>query len=152
MLPIMFLVLMAVVWADLHLFRAHANATRSPADTAQGVAQRPAAVPSISTPTASAPVPATNALHVQLPDVSHSALRTIHGHIRITVLVVVDRSGTVIDAHLKNTGPSSYFARLAREAARKWTFAPAAAAGARRWLLRFEFTHDGITSVATPGT
>jgi TonB family protein len=87
-----------------------------------------------------------------MPDVSRSALQTIHGRIKIAVLVVVDRSGMVIDAHLKNTGPSSYFARVASEAARKWTFTPADEPGTRQWLLRFEFTRSGVTGVATPGS
>ena len=87
-----------------------------------------------------------------MPNISRSALQTIHGRIKLAVLVGVDRSGTVIDAHLQNTGPSSYFARLAREAARDWTFTPADAPGTRHWLLHFEFTHSGVTGIATPGS
>ncbi len=141
---IMFLIVLAAVWADLRLFHAH--------DTAPIAAQRPAVVPPIAAPIPPAHLPGPAAPHVQLPNVARSALRTIRGRIKIAVLVVVDRSGTVIDAHLKNTGPSSYFARLARDAARKWTFAPADEPGTRQWLLRFEFTRSGVTGVATPGS
>lgn len=89
-------------------------------------------------------------IHEQIPVVPRSALRTIHGHIKVAVLVMVDRSGNVIDALVENPGPSSYFARLAREAARRWKFAPAAEQDTREWLLRFEFTGNGTTGHATP--
>jgi TonB family protein len=141
---IMFVILVAAVWADLHLFRAH--------DMAPIAAVRPAAVPPIVAPNPPVHLPAPTAVRAPMPDVSRSALRTIRGRIKIAVLVSVDRSGTVIEAHLKNAGPSSYFARLASDAARKWTFAPAEAPGTRQWLVRFEFTHSGVTGVATPGS
>jgi len=89
-------------------------------------------------------------VHEQLPIVPRSARKTIHGHIKVAVLVIVDRSGNVIDALLENPGPSWYFARLAREAARKWRFAPADKQDSRGWLLRFEFTRGGTTGHATP--
>ena len=142
--PLMFLILLAAVWADLRLFRTH--------HAARIAAARPAAMAPIAAPNPPAQLPEAAAIHASMPDVSRSALRTIHGHIRIAVSVVVDRSGTVIAAHLKNTGPSAYFARLAREAATKWTFARADAPGTRQWLLRFEFTRSGVTGVATPGS
>jgi len=87
-------------------------------------------------------------VHAQIPAVSPSALRTIHGHIKVAVLVVVDRSGNVIDALLENPGPSTYFARQAKEAARRWQFAPADEQDTRQWLLRFEFTRAGATGHA----
>ena len=87
----------------------------------------------------------------EIPVVPRSARKTIHGHIKVAVLVIVDRSGNVIDALLENPGPSWYFARLAREAARKWRFAPADKQDSRQWLLRFEFTRGGTTGhAATP--
>jgi TonB family protein len=90
-------------------------------------------------------------VHEQIPNVPRSARHTIHGHIKVAVLVIVDRSGNVIDALLENPGPSWYFARLAREAARKWTFAPADKQDSREWLLRFEFSRGGTTGhAATP--
>jgi hypothetical protein len=90
-------------------------------------------------------------IHVQLPNVPRKALGTIHGHFTIVVLVVVDHSGAVIRGLLKNTGPSPYFARLTREAAKQWTFATTDEPGTREWLLRFEFTRSGVTGEATPG-
>jgi TonB family protein len=87
-------------------------------------------------------------VHEEIPSVPRSARATIHGHVRVAVRVIVDRSGNVIDAFLENPGPSSYFARLAREAARKWKFAPADNADSREWLLRFEFSRGGTTGHA----
>jgi serine/threonine protein kinase len=91
---------------------------------------------------------ASSVLHEQIPDASRSALETIHGHVKVAVLVIVGPSGDVIDALLENPGPSAYFARLARDAARKWKFAPADMQDSREWLLRFEFTRDGATAHA----
>jgi TonB family protein len=90
-------------------------------------------------------------VHEQIPSIPRSARRTIQGHIKVAVLVIVDPSGNVIDALLQNPGPSWYFARSAREAARKWRFAPADNQDSRQWLLRFEFTRGGTTAhAATP--
>ena len=66
------------------------------------------------------------------------------------MLVIVNSSGSVIDALLQEPGPSPYFARRAREAARQWQFAPAGEQDSRQWLLRFEFTRDGVTGHAAP--
>jgi TonB family protein len=87
-------------------------------------------------------------VHEELPIAPRSALDTIQGHVKVAVLVIVDRSGNVIDALLENPGPSSYFARLAKEAARKWRFAPSDNEDTRTWLLRFEFTRGGSTAHA----
>ncbi|MGC1458271.1 MAG: protein kinase [Steroidobacteraceae bacterium] len=143
------LVVLAAVWAGLRLFHSPPSSRQSPAVTAQTPAQQPAISQIAAQNPAQPPGPAV--VHEQLPSVSRGALKTIHGHIRIAVLVVVDRSGAVIDAHLKNTGPSSYFAHRAWEAARKWRFTPADAQGSREWLLRFEFTRSGVTGSATEG-
>jgi TonB family protein len=90
-------------------------------------------------------------VHEEMPTPAATALRTIHGHLKVTVLVIVDHSGKVIDALLENPGPSPYFSRLARDAAKKWTFIPAEQ-DARQWLVRFEFSRDGATGNATPGS
>jgi hypothetical protein len=139
-------ILLAAGWAAWHLFRPHPNPTAF-----QPVAVVPA-IPS-QKPTAHLPEPAPTmspVIHAQLPDVPRKALGTIHGHFRIEVLVVVDHSGAVIRGLLKNTGPSPYFARLTREAAKQWTFVATDEPGTREWLLRFEFTHGRVTGEATP--
>jgi TonB family protein len=85
-------------------------------------------------------------VHEEIPAVPHSARQTIQGHIKVVVRVIVDRSGTVIDALLQNPGPSGYFARLAREASRKWKFVASNTEDTRQWLLTFEFTRSGTTA------
>jgi TonB family protein len=87
-------------------------------------------------------------VHEEIPSVPRSARETIHGHVKVAVRVIVDRSGNVIDALLENPGPSRYFARLAKEAAGKWKFAPSDTEDSRDWLLRFEFTRGGTTGHA----
>jgi TonB family protein len=104
---------------------------------------------------ASQPVPpladdSSTVVHEELPSVPHSASETIHGHVKVAVLVFVDPTGDVTDAILQDPGPSAYFARLAKGAAKKWKFAPAETQEARKELLRFEFTRGGTTARATP--
>ena len=141
-------ILLAAAWAGWQLSRTHANSIAS---------QHPAVVPAIASQQPAPPlprpaIPVPSVVHVQLPDVPRKALGTIHGHFRIVVLVVVDRSGTVIRGLLKNTGPSAYFARLTKEAAKQWTFAATDEPGNREWLLHFDFTRSGVTGEATPGS
>ena len=101
------------------------------------------------------PLPGTassdDVLHEELPQVTRAISARIHGHVRVTVRVLVDPSGNVVGEFMESPGPSRYFARLAAEAAGKWRFAPTDARGARVWLLRFEFTH-GATTVDATGT
>ncbi|HEY6387637.1 MAG TPA: TonB family protein [Candidatus Acidoferrum sp.] len=78
-----------------------------------------------------------------LPDVSPKARATIHGKVRVSIKVHVDQAGSVSLAELEAAGPSSYFADLALQAARKWAFTPPEVDGksvASEWRLRFEFT------------
>jgi TonB family protein len=90
-------------------------------------------------------------LHQEIPDVPRSARDSIHGHIKVTVRVTVDRSGEVVGEAVEDPGSSRYFARLASAAAKKWKFAPAENQNPREWLLQFEFTRDGATGrAATP--
>ena len=78
-----------------------------------------------------------------LPDVPQSASDTIQGTVRVTVKVVVDASGNVVEATLVSPGPSRYFARLALQAARKWKFWPVEVDGrhvSNERILQFDFT------------
>jgi serine/threonine protein kinase len=90
-------------------------------------------------------------LHEELPQITRAISERIHGHVRVTVRVLVDPSGNVVGEFMEKPGPSRYFARLAAEAAGKWLFAPTDTRGARVWLLRFEFTR-GATTVDATGT
>jgi TonB family protein len=105
----------------------------------------------VPTPPRAALAPAASAvIHEEIPSVPLRARETIHGHVRVTVRVTVDKSGTVVSDVLENPGPSKYFARLAGAAASKWKFAPSNNQASRQWLVRFEFSRDGTKAHALP--
>jgi TonB family protein len=81
-----------------------------------------------------------------LPDVPRRALNTINGKVRVKVRVRVDRDGKVVGSQFAAAGPSRYFANLAMDAARQWTFTPADS-DARAWNLQFEFRRSGAEAV-----
>ena len=85
-----------------------------------------------------------------LPDVPQRARRTIRGHVRVSIRVIVEQDGTVFAALSEQRGPSRYFERLAIDAAKKWTFPPADATSQRLMLVKFDFTRDGTTAQAAP--
>jgi len=81
-----------------------------------------------------------------LPDVSRSALRTIHGKLKVRVKVTVDSSGNVTLAKFDSRGPSRYFADHTLRAAQQWTFTPPQIDGKSvpsEWMLKFEFDRSG---------
>jgi len=83
------------------------------------------------------------AIHQVLPDVPQKAKDTIRGTVRVRVKVSVDPSGRVTEAALDFPGPSRYFANLALQAARQWTFGRASTTNPntlRAWTLHFEFS------------
>jgi len=96
--------------------------------------------------------PATlpSSINEVIPNVPQSARDTIRGTIRVSVQVIVDQRGTVLDATADEPGPSRYFARLAVAAAKKWTFAPTDLDEQRIMLVRFYFTRAGTTARARP--
>jgi TonB family protein len=111
---------------------ADAKGASPPALAASGT--RPAPVDAAALPAA---------IHEVIPDVPRRARQTIHGHVKVSVRVIVDNEGTVVATLVDDPGPSRYFERLAREAARKWTFPPADTEAKRLKLVRFEFSRDG---------
>ena len=125
------------------------SAPQQPATQAAPAATPPATapVPESKAPTPEATAPAktsTNSggavLHQVMPDLSASAKNTIHGTIKIGVLVDVSPSGKVIAARFKSAGPSRYFAGKTMAAAEKWQFSPPQENGeavASTWLLQF---------------
>ncbi len=81
-----------------------------------------------------------------LPDVSRSALRTVHGKLKVRVKVTVDSSGNVTVAKFDSRGPSRYFAERALRAAQRWTFTAPQIDGKSvpsEWILKFEFERSG---------
>jgi TonB family protein len=153
--PAVALALVALVglWAALHLFRNHPRSQQPASSAAPTVASQTANTPASDQPAqASSEVP-RSVLHQEIPNVLRSARESIHGHVKVTVRVTVDRSGEVIREAVEDPGSSKYFARVATEAARKWRFAPADNQNSRDWLLQFEFTRDGTTGrAAAPGS
>jgi len=142
------IVTLCAVWAAVHLIHTRANVLQSASIT-------PASPPAVSPPVAAekpkpssaAPLP-SSVLHQEIPEVSHSARGTIRGDIKISVRVIVDRSGNVVATTLDHRASSKYFARAALDAAEKWQFAEATDQASRVWLLRFEFTRAGTTAHA----
>jgi outer membrane biosynthesis protein TonB len=72
--------------------------------------------------------------------------------VRVSIRVLVQKDGTVFAALTDQRGPSRYFERLAMDAAKKWTFPPAAGDARRLMLVKFVFTRDGTDANVTPLT
>jgi outer membrane biosynthesis protein TonB len=118
-------------------------------DAAQPAAPAPA--PGAATGSTARPTVQGAVLHRALPDASQNALNTIRGHVKVDVRVSVDANGKVSNAGFKSAGPSHYFAGLALDAARKWTFEPAQAGGRgvpSTWILQFDFARSGVDATA----
>jgi TonB family protein len=133
--------------------RAESSIEQVPAQPEQ-IPNKTGQAPSISAPSNASPVAPNNfsarvqgaVAHQVLPDVSRSALRTIHGKVKVRVKVTVDASGNVLGAKFDSRGPSKYFADRALEAARLWKFTPPQARGQSvpsEWILKFEFERSG---------
>jgi TonB family protein len=88
------------------------------------------------------------ALHEVIPDVPAAARRTIRGHIKVWVRVIVNQDGSVFAAVPDRAGPSRYFERVAVEAAQQWRFPPADTPPQRIMQLHFDFSRDGTTGRA----
>jgi serine/threonine-protein kinase len=150
-------VILAVGWSGIRLLRSHS--TPPPAQHGS-LLQIPGAGPvagDVGAPV-SAELPTTSgrsdvatspsALHEVIPEVPHRAHRTIRGHIKVWVRVIVAQDGSVYAATLDRTRSSRYFQRLAIEAAKKWTFPPIDTPSRRVMQVRFDFTRDGTTGHA----
>jgi TonB family protein len=163
--------LLALSWAGYRVFRADP----SPAPTAKEAARdvkahspapiaapkiapgeatsvepEPAGTKSVEPGLQAAPDATKPPLNEAIPDVPRSALQTIRGTVRVSVRVIVDKDGAVLAATPDDPGPSRYFERLAIEASKKWTFAPANTEEQRLMLVRFNFTRAGTTASANP--
>jgi len=108
-----------------------------------------AAASNATSPGATASGSSAAVVHEEIPNVPHSALATIHGHVKVAVRVTVDSSGNVVDDSFDHAGPSHYFARVASQAARKWKFAPTDPKSGRQWVVHFDFSKTGTTAHAT---
>ncbi len=157
-------VILALGWAGVHVLRVHrSSVAQEPATRPSGeslpktpaAAARSTALMRVPVPAASSRESGANAianssapLHQVIPDVPWSARRTIHGHIKVWVRVIVSQDGSVFAALVDRAGPSRYFRRLAIEAAKNWTFSRVEAPPRRLMQIRFEFSRDGTTGRA----
>jgi TonB family protein len=69
--------------------------------------------------------------------------------VRVIISLQVDPSGNVTGADFDTAGPSQYFAGLAMQAAKSWTFAPYHQDRDREFVIRFDFTNAGTTASVT---
>ncbi len=161
-------VVLVLGWTAVRALRSHGNPTPTSVQAPQGAPSQtpgegPHVVPPVPSPVAAASnrnsgsiarttqVKATtlsSVIHEEVPDVPRSARRTIRGHIKVYVRVIVDPDGTVYAALADRPGPSRYFERLSIEAAKKWTFPPADTEGQRLLQVRFDFSRGGTTARA----
>ena len=137
--------------AGIYMFRTEPAPPPASSNVAPSVSNQPAPQPAAVEQEAqeppAAPPPQINAV---IPDVPQSALNTIRGTIPVTIRVIVDKEGKVLDATVQEQGASRYFARLALEASRKWTFPPSTSQDKRVMQARFYFKRDGVTARAIP--
>jgi TonB family protein len=85
--------------------------------------------------------------HEEFPEIPLQIRKTIRGHVKVSVRVIIDQGGTVFAALVDSPGPSRYFDHMAIEAAKKWTFPPTDSS-TRLKLVKFDFTRDGTTGQA----
>ena len=134
--------------------RIHNRKTETAPLDAEKTVQAPPAEPNAGTPLAETTPGGTQkgaALKRVMQDVSSTASNTIHGTLKVAVRVNVDATGAVTNAEFASHGPSAYFARMALESARNWTFQPPMQSGkavASTWLLHYAFRRGGTDATA----
>jgi TonB family protein len=145
------LLILALVWAGVRLFGGHrAPAPPPPPLQAPAAPAAQASAPLSSGSTTQAPrrAPPPSTVHEVIPEVPLRAQRTIRGHIKVWVRVIVNQDGSVFAATPDRTGSSRYFERLALDAAKKWSFPPADTPAQRLMQIRFDFSREGTTGRA----
>jgi serine/threonine protein kinase len=157
-------VIVALGWTAVSVFRTH-RSPAAPPPPAQAPAELTSQIPaaaapattemrahvsgtSTTKPSGSAVATSPSALHEVIPNVPWSARRSIRGHIKVWVRVIVAQDGSVFAALVDRTGPSTYFQQLAVEAAKKWTFPATETPSQRLMQVRFDFSRDGTTGRA----
>jgi TonB family protein len=144
-------VILALGWTGVRVLTHRAPAAPAVQAPEQSLSQAPRSAPAaanMQVPARSDAATPPASLHQVIPDVPQSARRSIRGHIKVWVRVIVDEHGSVLAAVADRTGPSAYFQRLAIETARKWTFPAANTASRRTMQVRFDFSRDSTTARA----
>jgi hypothetical protein len=95
------------------------------------------------------PVAPAAVVYEAKPNVPTDLSDRIKGAIDVTLRVMVDPAGDVMATLMENPGRNKSLATLADAAARDWKFVQTDQPDPRVWLLRFEFTHDGVITTAT---
>jgi serine/threonine-protein kinase len=146
-------VVLALGWIGVRAFKTHPTlvpSSHTPLASAPAVApvQAPVSVAPATQPSLRAAASSLAALHEVIPDVPQKARQTIHGHFEVWVRVIVEKDGSMFAAIADRPGPSSYFQRLATQAAKEWTFPPSDTPSRRLMQIRFDFSRDGTTARA----
>jgi serine/threonine protein kinase len=149
------LLLLLIIWIVIRSHGRHdsASAIADPGPSSIQQPATPVTLPSNPPPPArpvASPSSPSAIVHQEIPIASRSARDSIHGTIKVAVLVTVDRAGAVVSTALESHGPSKYFARLAADAAKRWRFTPTEVSGSRQWLVLFEFTRSGAEAQIEP--
>jgi TonB family protein len=143
-------VVVLLIVVGISVFRTEPTPAPAPSKVAPAVSIQPAPATVEPKPVETQPVAPPSAFDEVIPEVPQNALNTIRGTIRVTIRVIVDKEGKVVDSTVQEAGASRYFARLALEASRKWTFAPTTSHDQRVMQVRFYFTRGGVTARASP--
>ncbi len=155
-------VILALGWTGVRMLKSHrtpgpppvpeGSQSQIPGASAPGAAdvREPVSRALPPKPTRSDLATSPSAQHEVIPEVPQSARRTISGHIKVWVRVIVDQDGSVFAVTADRIGPSRYFQRLAIEAAKKWTFPPTDTRSRRLIQIRFDFSRDGTTARSVP--
>ena len=147
-------VVVLLIVVGISVFRTKPTPAPAPSTVAPAVSHQAAPQPAPATvepkPVEAQPVAPPSPFDEVIPEVPQSALNTIRGTIRVTIRVIVDKEGKVVDSTVQEAGASRYFARLALEASRKWTFAPSTSPEQRVMQVRFYFKRSGVTARASP--
>jgi TonB family protein len=143
----------AVLAIMLVLWFAHKTPDATPATVATVSHPTTPVAPTTTNPRLAELAPrSASVLNQVAPVVVAYAQNTIHGTVKVKVLVSVDADGRVSRAKLASRGPSSYFAKQSLDAARRWTFTPAIKDGKPQpseWAIHFEFRRGGNKATAT---
>lgn len=145
------LVILGVVWAGVRMLSHSAPAPPLPPPPVQApvaaAAEQPVAPISEGSISREAAGDASRAsVHQFIPEVPAGARRSVRGHIRVWVRVIVDRDGSVFAATPDKTGSSRYFERLALDSAKKWTFPAVDTPSQRLMQIRFDFSREVVTA------
>jgi TonB family protein len=141
---------LVVLWAIMRPFRTHSASQASSTPSAAHTALQQPAPAAVAAQAPKAAISEGSVVHEEIPSLSHSTRRSIHGTVTIPVRVTVDRSGNVVAQVLEGREASGFFRRLALEAAKKWKFTPTMSQPVRAWRVQFELSRGGAAAQAMP--